>query len=70
MSALLDDALPIDVMLFSKPRPIPTPQRIPRIRIRRGNVFQDLNAAIQDGSVSEDTILERNDSTQWHHRER
>lgn len=53
-------ALPIDAMLFSTPRPTPTPQRIPRIKMCRGNVFQDLNAAIQDVGVSEeDTILER-----------
>lgn len=56
----LDDTLPIDIeSLMAGPQTIPQPPRITRIKLHRGNVFQDLNAAFHEGIVSvDDTLLE------------
>lgn len=51
-STILDDTLPMDPVEIVQDKPQTT-----KLRLRRGNIFQDLNAAFPDGLVSENDCL-------------
>lgn len=56
----LDDTLPMEVdnMMLGRQTAL-QPPRVTRIKLRRGHVFQDLNAAFQEGTLSvDDTLVE------------
>jgi len=51
-STILDDTLPMDPVEIVQDKPQAT-----KLKLRRGNIFQDLNAAFTDGLVSINTSL-------------
>lgn len=51
-STILDDTLPIDPFEIVQDKPQAT-----KLRLRRGNIFQDLNAAFTDGLISVNDCL-------------